>query len=110
MFYFYFNHIFDNVKLVTSASTSDVFEQLLNIGENDLFFGIGLYGMLLWAVNPFPLFCALKGILQFRSERKNEEDRIIIGRSWLLFPAIISGSNLLYCISGIIMVALTDGA
>ena len=37
---FYFNHIFDNVKLVTSASTSDVFEQLLNIGENDLFFGI----------------------------------------------------------------------
>jgi len=37
---FYFNHIFDNVRLITSASTSDVFEQLLNIGENDVFFGI----------------------------------------------------------------------
>lgn len=37
---FYFNHVFDNVKLITSASTSDVFEQLLNVGKNDVFFGI----------------------------------------------------------------------
>lgn len=37
---FYFNHIFDNVRLVTSASTSDVFEQLLNLGKGDVFFGI----------------------------------------------------------------------
>ncbi len=37
---FYFNHVFDNVRLITSASTSDVFEQLLNVGKNDVFFGI----------------------------------------------------------------------
>lgn len=37
---FYFNHVFDNVRLVTSASTSDVFEQLLNLGKDDVFFGM----------------------------------------------------------------------
>lgn len=37
---FYFNHVFDNVRLVTSASTSDVFEQLLNLGKGDVFIGI----------------------------------------------------------------------
>ena len=37
---FYFNHIFDDVRLVTSASTSDVFEQLLKLNENDIFIGI----------------------------------------------------------------------
>lgn len=37
---FYFNHIFENVKLVTSASTSDVFEQLLYLGKGDAFIGI----------------------------------------------------------------------
>ncbi len=37
---FYFNHVFDNVRLVTSASTSDVFEQLLNLGKGDVFFGM----------------------------------------------------------------------
>ena len=38
---FYFNHVFDNnVRLVTSASTSDVFEQLLRIQEGDVFFAM----------------------------------------------------------------------
>lgn len=37
---FYFNHVFDNVRLVTSASTSDVFEQLLKLRQDDVFFGI----------------------------------------------------------------------
>ena len=37
---FYFNHVFDNVRLISSASTSDVFEQLLNVGKDDVFFGI----------------------------------------------------------------------
>ena len=37
---FYFNHIFDDVRLITSASTSDVFEQLLKLDENDVFLGI----------------------------------------------------------------------
>ncbi len=37
---FYFNHIFDNVKLITAASTSDVFEQILKVKKDDLFIGI----------------------------------------------------------------------
>jgi len=37
---FYFNHVFDDVRLVTSASTSDVFEQMFRIGEGDVFIGI----------------------------------------------------------------------
>lgn len=37
---FYFNHVFDNVKLITAASTSDVFEQLLKIHEDDVLIGI----------------------------------------------------------------------
>lgn len=37
---FYFNHMFDDVRLVTSASTSDVFEQLIKVREGDMFIGI----------------------------------------------------------------------
>ncbi len=38
--HFYFNMMFDNVKLVHTTSTSEMFEQILNIGENDIMIGI----------------------------------------------------------------------
>ncbi len=37
---FYFNMMFDNVKLVHTTSTSEMFEQILNIGEGDIMIGI----------------------------------------------------------------------
>ena len=37
---FYFNLLFDNVKVLSSSSTSEMFEQLLRIGEGDVFIGI----------------------------------------------------------------------
>ncbi len=37
---FYFNPVFDNIRLVTSSSTSDFFEELLNGTRTTLFFGI----------------------------------------------------------------------
>lgn len=37
---FYFNFIFDNVKLISSNTASEVFEQILKIGEDDVLIGI----------------------------------------------------------------------
>lgn len=37
---FYFNMMFENVKLVHTTSTSEMFEQILNIGEGDIMIGI----------------------------------------------------------------------
>lgn len=37
---FYFTMMFDNVKLVHTTSTSEMFEQIINIGENDIMIGI----------------------------------------------------------------------
>lgn len=37
---FYFGMMFDNVKVVQTASISDVFEQILRIGEGDLLIGL----------------------------------------------------------------------
>lgn len=37
---FYFNLIFDNVTVVHATSTSEVFEQLLRIGSNDVIVGV----------------------------------------------------------------------
>jgi DNA-binding MurR/RpiR family transcriptional regulator len=37
---FYFNHVFSDVRLITSASTSDVFEQIIRVNEEDIFIGI----------------------------------------------------------------------
>lgn len=37
---FYFNMMFDNVRLVHTTSTSEMFEQIINIGENDIMIGI----------------------------------------------------------------------
>lgn len=34
--YFYFNHIFKNLRLVNSSATSDVFEQIFHIGKGDV--------------------------------------------------------------------------
>lgn len=37
---FYFNIMFDNVKIIHTTSTSEMFEQILNIGENDVMIGV----------------------------------------------------------------------
>ncbi len=37
---FYLNHIFDNVKFVGSSSISDVYENILSIGKNDVLVGL----------------------------------------------------------------------
>lgn len=37
---FYFNLIFDNVRLVHTTSVSEMFEQIVNTGENDVIIGI----------------------------------------------------------------------
>lgn len=37
---FYFNMMFENVKLIHTTSTSEMFEQILNIGNEDIMIGI----------------------------------------------------------------------
>lgn len=37
---FYFNLMFDNVKIVHTTSTSEMFEQILNIGSEDIMIGV----------------------------------------------------------------------
>lgn len=37
---FYFNHLFERVKLINTSSASDVFEQILRINEKDVVIGI----------------------------------------------------------------------
>ncbi len=45
---FYMNYIFDNVHVLTTHNTSDIFEQMLRIREDDVIFGISFprYSML----------------------------------------------------------------
>lgn len=38
--HFYFTMMFDNVKLVHTTSTSEMFEQIINIGKDDIMIGI----------------------------------------------------------------------
>ena len=37
---FYFNHIFANVRIINTTSVSEMFEQMLRIGPDDVFIGI----------------------------------------------------------------------
>ncbi len=37
---FYFNIMFDNVKIIHTTSTSEMFEQILNIGDGDIMIGV----------------------------------------------------------------------
>ncbi|MCI5751320.1 MAG: MurR/RpiR family transcriptional regulator [Oscillospiraceae bacterium] len=37
---FYFNVMFENVKIIHTTSTSEMFEQILNIGEHDIMIGV----------------------------------------------------------------------
>ena len=39
---FYFRNIFDNVRLISSTATSEMFEQLLRVGKDDVVIGISL--------------------------------------------------------------------
>lgn len=50
---FYFNMMFDSVKLVHTTSTSEMFEQILNIGENDIMIGISFPRYSLHTVQAF---------------------------------------------------------
>ena len=38
--YFYFNPVFENVVLVDTSSASEMFEQILNIGKDDIMIGV----------------------------------------------------------------------
>ncbi len=38
--YFYFNHIFDDVRIINTNSSSEMFEQILRICKEDVFIGI----------------------------------------------------------------------
>ena len=38
--FFYFNQMFDDVRLVTTSATNNVFDQILGIDENDVFLGL----------------------------------------------------------------------
>ncbi len=83
---------------------------LNHIMPRNLYFGIGLYSMLLWAVNPLPLIYSVKGLLHYFKDRKDEDSRTIVGKHWLALPAILLGSVILYFFSAGIMVTLTGGA
>ena len=83
---------------------------LNHIMPRNLYFGIGLYSMLLWAINPLPLIFSLKGLLHYCRERKVADSRTIIGKKWLVFPTVLLGYVLLYFLSAEIMVAFTGGA
>ena len=83
---------------------------LNHIMPRNLYFGIGLYSMLLWAINPLPLIYSVKGLLHYFKDRKDQDNRTIVGRNWLALPAIILGSVILYFFSAGIMVTLTGGA
>ncbi len=37
---FYFNHIFDDVRVISTTSASEMFEQMIHIGHGDVFVGI----------------------------------------------------------------------
>lgn len=39
---FYFRNIFENVRLVSSTATSEIFEQMLHVGKGDVVIGISL--------------------------------------------------------------------
>ena len=83
---------------------------LNHIMPRNLYFGIGLYSMLLWAVNPLTLIYSLKGLLHYCKNRKDEDTRTIVGKKWIELPAILLASVILYCLSAEIMVTLTGGA
>lgn len=38
--HFYFNHIFDHVKLIETSGTSEMFEEIFRMGQGDVFIGI----------------------------------------------------------------------
>ena len=97
--------------IFTSACVvSNIGFYLNYIAPKDLYFGIGLYSMLLWAINPLPLIYSVKGLLHYYKNRKDQDSRTIVGRNWLTLPAIILGSVILYFFSAGIMVTLTGGA
>ena len=93
-----------------ACAVSNIGFYLNQIMPYDLFFGVGLCSMLLWAINPLPLIYSVIGLLCYCIDRKCEDYRTIIGRKCLLLPAILLGSIILYCLSAGIMVELTGGA
>ncbi len=81
-----------------------------NISSYRFGYGIGIYGMLLWALNPLPLIYSLTGLKYFLAERKDPDNSAIIGKDWVVLPIVLEASIVLYWFSALIMVALTGGA
>ncbi len=76
---------------------------------HDLFLSVGLLTMLGWAANPLPVIFSIIGIRHYISERKDAEIREFIGKEWLLLPAIMLGTVLVFCMAAGLTVAWTGG-
>ena len=76
---------------------------------NDLFLGVGLFSMAGWFVNPFPMIFSIVGIGHYLPERRDVQMRSTIGKRWMLFPAIIFGSVLVFMSVCCLTVVLTGG-
>ena len=76
---------------------------------NEFFLGIGLFSLVGWVINPFPLFFSIIGIFHYLRERRDEQMRSSIGKRWILFPAIILGSVMVYMSGCCLTVVLTGG-
>ena len=76
---------------------------------NDLFLGIALVSVAGWMLNPFPVIFSIIGIGHYLCERRDEQMRNSIGERWMLFPAIMLGSVIVFLTGCFLMALLTVG-
>jgi len=77
--------------------------------ENYWLFGLGVLSMYGWCVNPIGPITLIGGLSTYWKERKNEEDRNIVGMKWIWFLIWPVVDSVLFFVSGDIMVGITGG-
>lgn len=88
---------------------SCIFFWIYESTENDRLLSLGILSMYGWCVNPIGPITLIGGLRTYWKERKNEEDRNLIGIKWiwfLIWPVI---DTVLYVVSAGMMVGITGG-
>ncbi len=62
-----------------------------------------------WILNPVAPVTLIVGLILYFAEKRDEENRLKIGRKWLWFIVLFAFDVLLYLTSAVLLVALTGG-
>ncbi len=100
--------IWQAIYVVFCVASITCFE-IYHVNDQRLLFNIGMLLILGWFANPVGIVTPIVGMTNYFIEKKNTENKAIIGWKWIWFIMLFLFDTLLYMLAGARFVNITGG-